>query len=66
MTGVLNFSKILTVKTKCIKHIRKSVIARYTKHYVHLGINHATSVLISTFVDIIFAFLEKRYTHFRL
>ena len=35
----------------CIKHTRKSVNARSTKQF---GINHATSVLISTLVDIMF------------
>ena len=41
-----------TVKIKCIKHTRKPVKARSTKHQVHLGINHATSVLINTLVEI--------------
>ena len=48
------------MKIKCIKHRRKPFNARYTKHQVHLGINHATSVLISTLVDKIFAFFLKK------
>ena len=48
-----------TVKIKCIKHTRKPVWARSTKHQVHLGINHATSVLINTLVDIMFAVFKK-------
>ena len=36
-----------------------SVNSRSTKHYVHLGINHATFVLISTLVDITFAIFRK-------
>ena len=38
-----------------MKHTRKPVNARSTKHGVHFGINHATSVLISTLVDIMFS-----------
>ena len=48
-----------TVKIKCIKHTRKPVWAGSTKHQVHLGINHANSVLINTLVDIMFAVFKK-------
>ena len=48
-----------TVKVKCIEHTRKPVKARSTKHQVHLGINHATSILINTFVDIMYAIFKK-------
>ena len=34
-------------------------MARSTKHQVHLGINHATSVLINTLVDIMFAVFKN-------
>ena len=47
------------MKFKCIKHTRKPVNARSTQHQIHLGINHATSVLTSTLVDIIFAIFKK-------
>ena len=63
MTGdtLLFFFKMLlsTVKNKCIKHTRKPVNARSTQHQIHLYINHATSVLISTLVEIIFAIFKK-------
>ena len=48
-----------TVKIKCIKHTKKDVNDRSTKHQVYFGINHATSVLISTVVDIIFAIFKQ-------
>ena len=53
------FFKMLTVKIKCIKHTRKTVNARSTQHQIHLGLNHVTSVLISTLVDIIFAIFKN-------
>ena len=53
------------MKIKCIKHIRKTVNARYTKHQLHLGLNHATFVLISTLADtIIFAVLKEKREKF--
>ena len=39
---------------------KKKVIARSTKHQVHFSINHATSFLVSTLVDIIFVIFEKK------
>ena len=38
---------------------KKKVIARSTKHWVHFGINHITSVWVSTLVDIIFVIFGK-------
>ena len=53
------FLKMSRVKIKCIKHTRKLVNARSTQHQIHLGINHVTSVLIGTLVDIIFAIFKN-------
>ena len=47
-----------TVKIKCMKHTRKHIKARSTKHQVHLGINYSTSVLINTFVILCLQFLK--------
>ena len=47
-------------------YTRKTVYARSTKHQVHLGISHATFVLISAQVDIIFATLKNDTQDFRL
>ena len=41
------------------KHTRKRKNARYTKHHVHFGINHAISILIGTLIDIIFVILKN-------
>ena len=60
MTGdaLLFFLNVIVYsEIKCIKHTRKPVNARSTQHQIHLSINHATSVLICTLVDIIFAIL---------
>ena len=43
----------------CIKHTRKKVNARSTKHQVHFGINRAISILISTLIDIIFVIFKN-------
>ena len=48
-----------TVKVKCIEHTRKPVKARSTKHQEHLGINHATSVLINSLIDLMTAVFKK-------
>ena len=47
------------MKIKCIKHTKKGVDATSTKHQVHFVINHATSVLMSTLVDIISATFKQ-------
>ena len=48
-----------TMKINCIKHTRNPVKARSTKHQVHLGTNHATTVLINTLVYIVFAVFKN-------
>ena len=44
---------------------KKNVNALSRKHQLHFGINHGTSFLISTLVNIIFE-IQKRYRNFRL
>ena len=50
---------IVNSENKCIKHTRKKVNARSTKHQVNFGINCAISILISTLIDIIFVIFKN-------
>ena len=49
------FFQNVTVNSEnlCIKHTRKKVNARSTKHQVHFGINSAISKLINTLIDFV-------------
>ena len=47
---------IVNSENECIKHTRKKVNARSTKHQVHFGINRAISILISTLISYLYFF----------